>query len=303
MKTVLVLSSNPTFAEGLTDGIGSAFKVVPRVDTNAAEPILRAGLADVCILDAGSDPIETNWALERLQKNSPQCPLIVYLADPSPEQQEEAYNRGARYVLTKPFRAALLRKLLERLLTVTLPSSEATRGSVLPLSAPMEMVPAAPLIAREPRSSSSLQALDTVRNFSIILTQSLNSEALLREFLLLMRSVLGVNRAAIYLRENPADRTASEGRRLRSASAVGLSNDLVRQVDLSYETGIGGYLVRTGRILRRDDPAAASNEAIQKEFEVLGAQVAIPIVDRETMVGVEFFLDRFVTCCSGIVPA
>src|SRR5437867_2711910 len=186
MKTVLVLSSNPTFAEGLSNGIASSFKVVHRVDVRTAEPMLRAGLADVCILDAESDPIEANWALERLQQISPHCPLIVYFAQPNSEQQEEAYNHGARYVLAKPLRLPLLKSLLERLLASAPPSLEVIGASRPASSSVAEPFPTMPPMPRETRSSSSLQALDAVRNFSVILTQSLNSEALLREFLLLM---------------------------------------------------------------------------------------------------------------------
>src|SRR5947208_2879628 len=44
--------------------------------------------------------------------------------------------------------------------------------------------------------------------------------------------------------------------------------------------------------LRRDEPIAAADEEIQKEFQVLGAKVAVPILDRQTMMGVALFDDR-----------
>src|SRR5262249_11045798 len=49
---------------------------------------------------------------------------------------------------------------------------------------------------------------------------------------------------------------------------------------------------RQGRALRRDSEVAQSDVEIQKEFEVMGAEVAIPILDRETFLGVAAFDGR-----------
>src|SRR5439155_211184 len=84
----------------------------------------------------------------------------------------------------------------------------------------------------------------------------------------------------------------TSGRRMRSACAVGLPGNLIDHLDLSYERGIGGFLAQSGRILRRDEPSAIADEEIQKEFQVLGAKVAVPILDRQTMMGVALFDDR-----------
>src|SRR6185503_13272346 len=96
---------------------------------------------------------------------------------------------------------------------------------------------------------------------------------------------------AIFLRDVVAGTNHASGR-MRSACAVGLPGDLIDQVDLSYERGIGGYLARAGKILRRDEPNAMGDEDIQREFQVLGARVAVPILDRQLMVGVALFDDR-----------
>ena len=49
---------------------------------------------------------------------------------------------------------------------------------------------------------------------------------------------------------------------------------------------------RLGRILRRDSDEARADAETQKEFELLSAQVAVPIPDRETIVGVAVFDGR-----------
>ena len=135
-----------------------------------------------------------------------------------------------------------------------------------------------------------------LRDFSSILTYSLNAEAMLKQFLSFLREILGVNRAAIFLNRPcaPLHETISpeDSRRLRSASAIGLSSGLLEHFELSLDSGIGGQIVRLGRILRRDSDEARADAEAQKEFEVLGAQVAVPVADRNGIVGVAVFDGR-----------
>src|SRR5256885_10880289 len=51
------------------------------------------------------------------------------------------------------------------------------------------------------RSRGPVRTLEVLRDFSGILTHSLCSEALLKQFLLLLREIIGVNRAVIFLRK------------------------------------------------------------------------------------------------------
>ena len=138
-----------------------------------------------------------------------------------------------------------------------------------------------------------VQALEILRHFSAILTHSLCAEAMLKKFLLLLREIVGVNRAAIFLREPVAafagKPPAEEHRCLRKGCAIGLPSGLLEHFELSFEAGIGGHVFRSGRILRRHSEEARADMQVQQEFELLGGQVAIPILDRETLVGVAVF--------------
>jgi len=67
---------------------------------------------------------------------------------------------------------------------------------------------------------------------------------------------------------------------------------LLQHFELSFEAGIGGHLFRLGRILRRHSEEARNDLETQKEFELLGGQVAVPILDRETVLGVAVFDGR-----------
>jgi nitrogen fixation/metabolism regulation signal transduction histidine kinase len=119
---------------------------------------------------------------------------------------------------------------------------------------------------------------------------------MLKQFLLFLREILSVNRAAIFVNRPvlPHSETASpeQNRGLQATAAIGLSAGLLENFELSLDTGIGGQLVRLGRILRRDSDEARADTEAQKEFELLGAQVAVPVFDRETMVGVAIFDGR-----------
>src|SRR5208282_191524 len=86
--------------------------------------------------------------------------------------------------------------------------------------------------------------------------------------------------------------SAEGGRRLRAVSAIGIAPGLLEHCELSPDSGIGAQLASLGRILRRNSDEARSDAEAQKEFELLGAQIAVPILDRESIVGVAVFDGR-----------
>jgi nitrogen fixation/metabolism regulation signal transduction histidine kinase len=138
--------------------------------------------------------------------------------------------------------------------------------------------------------------LELLRNCSSILCHSLSAEPLLKEFLLLLREILGVNRAVIFLRQSPNvignAAVGHEALRLSSACAVGISSGVLEHFELSMDAGIGGYLFRSGRVLRRDSEEAERDSQMRSEFDLLGTRVAIPVLDRESLVGVALFDGR-----------
>ena len=136
--------------------------------------------------------------------------------------------------------------------------------------------------------------LEWLRNSSSILCHSLYAESLLKEFLLVLREILGLNRAVIFLRAAPRApgarrRFATVVVRLRHWHFPRLCSDIS---NLSLDEGIGGYLFRSGRILRRDSPEVGRDERMAREFDFLGARVAIPVLDRESLVGVAMLDER-----------
>ena len=291
MKTILVLSNHPDFAEVIRAGLSpDQYRIVHRLTVDEAEPLLAHGLVAVCLLDADLMDVELVWAVDRLRRLDVRSPIVVYTSACESAWEEEAFLHGVTHVLTKPVRARLLNTVLERLTNAavqrTIPVTPAPPHNSY--SRPAEPAPIRPV--------NHSPTLDVLRDFSSILTYSLNSEAMLRQFLSFLREILSVNRAAIFLNRpcGPLTETLSpeNSQRLHAASSIGLSPGLLEHFELSLETGIGGQIVRLGRILRRDSDEARANPEAQKEFEVLGAQVAVPIADRNGIVGVAVFDGR-----------
>jgi signal transduction histidine kinase/DNA-binding NarL/FixJ family response regulator/GAF domain-containing protein len=294
MKTILVLSAHPDFAETIRAGLNpEQYRVVHRLGVGEAEPLLAHGLTAACILDIDLMGVEGVWIVEQLRRRASRLPVIAYTASSQSEWEEEVFLHGVTHVLTKPIRARLLNSLLERLWNT--PIQRAT-PTVMSAQIPAQAVLRATETSAEARFVNAAQTLDMLRDFSSILTHSLDAEAMLKQFLQFLRETLSVNRAAIFLNHpvTPLAEALSpeDGRQLRAVAAIGLSSGLLEHFELSLDTGIGGQVARLGRILRRDSDEARADIGTQKEFELLSAQVAVPIPDRGTIAGVAVFDGR-----------
>ena len=290
MKTLLVLAEYPDFAEAIRAGINPEhYRVIARTRVDEAEPLLEHGLAEACIVDLELTNVQGIWLLEKLRRKAPRCPVILYTSAKQSEWEEEAYLQGVTHVLAKPVRGRMLTALLDRLWLT--PAATVPTQPALPPLPPETVKP-----AETGTAPGAAQTLGVLRDFSGILTHSLNAEGMLKQFLLLLREILSINRAAIFLRQPLAGFGSApavpESRRLRAACGIGLSHGLLQHFELSFEAGIGGHIFRLGRILRRSGEAARMDVETQKEFELLGAQVAVPILDRETVLGVAVFDGR-----------
>jgi signal transduction histidine kinase len=294
MKTILVLAQHPDLAEAIRLGLSTeAYRVIHRLGIEEAEPLLHYGFLTACVVDVEFTNVQGMWMVEKLRKLVPNCPVVVYTGAKGWEWEEEAYLKGVAHVLAKPVRPRLLNSLVEKLVG-RVPVAPTTRPQPSPGTSFLRLSEAGPVSPSVPQNV--FQALEVLRHFSAILTHSLDSEAMLKKFLLLLRETVGVNRAAIFLREPVAafgDLSGThESRHLRKGCAIGLPSGLLEHFELSFEAGIGGHLFRSGRILRRFSEEARMDMEIQQEFELLGAQVAVPILDRESLVGVAVFDGR-----------
>jgi nitrogen-specific signal transduction histidine kinase/DNA-binding NarL/FixJ family response regulator len=293
MKTLLVLAGHPELGESVRAALNNrSYRIIHRTSLADAEPLLAHSLCDACILDAELSSVQSAWTVDKFRQLAPAMPLLIYASSRQWEWEEEAYLHGANYVLTKPIRAKLLNALLERIWPGPAQlSPRATTGTVTTPQPPASvgLSPSGSLAAVSPE-------LGVLRSFSAILTHSLDAEALLKQFLLLLREIVSLNRGAIFLR-NPlvacgAGEAAGADRRLQALGSLGVSMGLLQTVELSLESGIGAQVLQLGRILRRSSDEVRNDPIAAKEFELLNAQVAIPILDRESVLGVALFDGR-----------
>ncbi len=290
MKTILVLSPHAAFAEAIRTSLSPEnFRLVHRLNADEAEPFLAHGLTAACLLDTDMLGVESVWVIERLRRLDAKIPLIAFADTVQAEWEEEAFLRGATQVLAKPIRQRLLNSVLERVLTpapVARPSSASSQTSHFSRAT----------VENSNRGLEVAQTLKVIRDFSPILTHSLDAEAMLKKFLQFLREMLGVNRATIFLNRPCSPlveaMTPEDSQRLRAAASVGLASGMLEHFELSLDSGIGGQIQRLGRIVRHDsDECRADNDAL-KEFELLGAQVAVPIASRDAIIGVALFDGR-----------
>ena len=210
------------------------------------------GLADACILDVDLMVLEGVWVIERFRRLDAGSPLIAFTANTQSEWEEEAFLRGittAGQTGSQPAFEFAVGTFME-IHGHPAPRARAAAGAK-PTFRTTEPSP--------PRVISASQTLDVLSDFSSILTHSLDAEAMLKQFLLFLREILSVNRAAIFLnRPSPLTETPlpEDRRRLRAVAAIGLSPGLLEHLGLSLDSGIGGQLPRLGRILRRDSDEA-----------------------------------------------
>ena len=294
MKTILVLSSHPDFAEAIRASLTpEQYRVVHRHNVEEGEPLLVHGLIGACIVDADFMGVECVWIIERLRRRDARTPIIAYTEQSQSDWEEEAFLRGVTHILTKPVRPRLLNSILERLGS---PPAGQQPAPTVPAGNTAIFARAAVDPGAATRFVNAAQTLDVLRDFSSILTHSLDAEAMLKQFLQFLREILSVNRAAIFLNRPCAPLTEvmspEDTRRLRAAAAIGLSSGLLQHFELSLDSGIGAQVNKLGRILRRDSDEARVDGEVQKEFDLLGAQVAVPITSRDAIIGVAVFDGR-----------
>jgi len=186
MKTILVLSPHPDFAESIRAALNAdQYRIVHRMNVEEGEPLLVHGLVSTCILDADLMGVESVWVIERLRRRDAKTPIIAFTSNTQSDWEEEAFLRGVTHILTKPMRARLLNSVMERL------ASSAPAASRFAPSVPQGNTAVFARTANEPeavnRFVNTSQTLDVLRDFSSILTHSLDAEAMLKQFLLFLR--------------------------------------------------------------------------------------------------------------------
>ena len=266
----------PPFA---APGTSVEFKILRKPTLEAARPLLASGLFDAAVLAVNRLSAETSRTVAEFRALTPDGPLAVTAGNGAPADREAAYLAGADVVLVPPGEPSALAAVIRRL---------ATRAGP-----PAKPPPAAPAPAAGVTPAPS--ALAVMRDFSQVFSYSLDYREFTRHFALKLREVIGAARVVIFLEPPPAAGSlgadvAADVSRLLCAGAVGLPADLTDNFELSRDRGLGRSVFQTGRILRfgaeSTAPFLAGDPRLQREFEILGCEIALPVNDRERTIGV-----------------
>ncbi len=294
MKTILLLAgtdeSRPLFAEALGPHVNLVLVEPPAEPGREKFDALFATwlrLVDTVLVDAASLDEAARWALESLAtaKLGDHQSVVLRLS----AAQRSLYHAEPHWLLladtdTVEQTGSHLRTFLDlREAQANLKRAHAALGR-------HGSVPAAAPLAS---ASELLRYRDALRNIGQVLGKNLDEKALLEEFLHFLRELLGVGKLALFTRPYHndlfTDRLTLEQRHLAIATSHGIAPNLVEHLRLSLDFGIGSHLEREAKILRRathaDALAPDHDPQVAREFELLGADVTVPMFDNDQLLG------------------
>ncbi len=291
MIHILVITEDSGFQESLKVLLPeNEFRLHPLSSLSKALPLLKSAHPEACLVDTGLKNLSVVSAVEAIRRNSPAVGLFICTDEKEPVWEEEAYLKGADFIFRKPLRGPLVNRILEKHLrpAVGTRPKQVTRPEA---GATASFVPAPP--SRGPGPALPASALEIMRDFSRILSYSLDLKSFVHQFILKLREVISVNRVAILLRKPDLPFPGltpphEEDTDLECICSIGIEVDLFQYFQLNLAGGIGGTVARSGQILKADYETnlfSEENYEINREFELLGCEVAIPIVDRERCLG------------------
>lgn len=292
MKTLLLISTER--AAGAFDELHTitGLRVIPRASVNDGASAIAAGVFDLALLVCGAWTDAASLEVQRLRGLAPRLPV---LAATGTSRSIEAYASGADAVLPWPGSAGLLPQIIQRWLGHTaplaapanLPNGNGRGPSLVPWPSP----------AATPSGQSALEVL---REFSKILSHSLDERSFAQRLVEQLAEILGVVRIALFLepevQTEPVAAVVRSDPRLACVASVGVPADVTACLDLSRDGGLGRSMTHRRGVLSKYSPhlqlEMQGDLRILQEFEVLGCDMALPIRDRDKVLGVAVLGER-----------
>lgn len=279
MKTVLLLTHSAETQRHLDAALGRHATLVlltppAEIGRDAYDKLFATWmhLADGVFLDAVALGESTRWAIEALRAARTRTDLVIVARLTTTQQQVYRLPEGW---VTLPEAESFdrVRDTLARCFELRDTQSRLKQLEEFRVRHPAP--PRAPAPVAE-SSALTFRYREALKKLSAALGQARERTALLEEFARLMRELLGVSRLALLAR-------TAGGTDLTIAASVGIRADVARQLRLPATSGLGAYLARDARVLRRAalaEPWAFDDAAvIQREFAALGVEVIVPMLD------------------------
>ena len=213
--------------------------------------------------------------IRMVRRSGHHIPIVVVVPEATPLPWEDsAIASGADIIFREPVSSSLILSALNRT-TAAGPGGGAPRA----------------LVAQTTPSMVSRGSLEILRDFSHILGYSLDHKLFAEQFVQKVREIVGVSRIAVYLEKPPSSVNGGEkSPRMSCMAAVGVPPDIIECFELSRTAGIGGHMYESPQILSASIESihglSPADQKMQREFEILGCRVAIPISDRTRTIGV-----------------
>lgn len=276
MTHLLLISRGNEIPESLRAAMGApGIKCVARERPEEAETALERDVFDAAVIYVkGDDAASLADRVDTLRRNRSLFVLVV-AATFSAETERLAFEAGADLYLAEPLSERTLGRILARRASGAGTASSGMPGS--PSSGPQPKTTA----------PNPLPPLHVLRDFSNVLSFSLDYKAFTQHFILKLREHISFSRIGIFLEAAPQHALGKfrHPNRLECIASLGIPNDLVECFQLSRDNGIGRSVTDNPRILNAGDGEADRDPGIRKEFAILGCQLAVPINDRERIIG------------------
>jgi signal transduction histidine kinase len=279
MKTTLLLSdaveTQRLFAQTLTGRTSVMPVTLPTEPSRTKFDALFATwlrLVDAVILDGVALGQMLRWAVESL--SATELPVVVRLTDAQRQQYPLPEHWLAVADTTPPVQ---LQQSLATFFDLHEARSRLSHAPRPQTTEPTRMTPV---------SLDSYRYRDALKNLSRLLGQRHGEYELLTEFLRLVRELLGVGKLAIFACRDDGGLFAGETTgELTIVANDGIAPTIAEHLRLDLDAGIGGCLAREVRIVRRGQSDAHG----EREFELLGTEVAVPMFDSDRLLGVLTF--------------
>ncbi|MGZ0710142.1 ATP-binding protein [Coraliomargarita sp. W4R53] len=253
--------------------------MIVRQSALEAESSLTRGVFDAVIIYIENDASELSRSLREVRELAPDIFIVILAPEYDLSIEDASFEQGADLYFAEPIPVQTLIRVL------------INQGAPPDKYQADHLNRADPPIERPSSRSHAASTLNVLRDLSHILSFSLDYKAFTQHFILKLRDHISFGRIGIFV-EGSAKQSLVKNKKSKHLSCIaslGLPSDLVDCFQLSREVGIGYELSEYPRILRQDghshSPIKNTSSAVEKEFSVLGCHLAIPITDRENVIG------------------
>ncbi|PXA04775.1 hypothetical protein DDZ13_06295 [Coraliomargarita sinensis] len=273
MSQILVICSEAKAPKTIREALATTdIRIVCKQSPQEAQTALERNVFEFALVYSNQENDLMARHLTQLQYASHQIRVIVISPEYSAEEEKIAFDSGADLYFAEPLPVRTLLRVLTRPTTQQVPDTTHTANTLPPQNG---------------NTTSTASALQVLRDFSHVLGYSLDYKAFSRQFIMKLREHISFSRIAIFLEGSAKQPFLGRGvgQAFECIASLGIPGDLIDCFQLSRGVGIGQSLSEHPRIIRSNSPECLTNQDLMKEFAILGCQLAVPITDRERLIG------------------